>query len=567
MKRQYDFLVVVLLCVLLAGCGSSGQPTPSAQPTPDTQATVDAQVQATIAARNAQTTRAAVPPTIDVEATVKAAVQLTMEAQPTATAEPTDTPPPADTPTPAPTKTATPRQVTATPTVSAVTATSGQRPIGKWMVRSYKTDDASAIFVNGEMVGATVYGRDSDWININDRLTPGQDTIVAFASYNGGAGGGWGFGIRRDDVSVWGVEQTTGDDWSLAYAQQVAIHPDGTVEAVPPDVAERKAPPGKWYVRVQNVQDIGSILVNGQPVAVFWNQEGGWIDITGLLYSDRDNKVTLATWNFDSAYSWDFAIKRDDTIVWGKQNAGSGATDRVYQEVVTISAEGELIEALPLGQIADSNWAVRSYKTDDASAIFVNGKVVGATVYGRDSDWINIKDQLTTGQDAIVAFASYNGGAGGGWGFGIRRDDITVWGVEQTTGDDWSLAYAQQIVIHPDGSIEPLLRDVSAKKPPPGKWYVRVQNVQDIGGILVNGQPVAVFWNQEGAWIDITGLLYSDQDNKIAFAAWNFDSAYSWDFAIKHDEDILWAVSNSGSGQTGVVLAQDIIMTGDGKLR
>ncbi|MBK6431497.1 hypothetical protein [Candidatus Amarolinea dominans] len=100
------------------------------------------------------------------------------------------------------------------------------------MVRSYNTDDAAVIWINGRLVGATTGDRkDSNWININDYLLPGQDNIAAFASYNGNSGGQWGFGIRRDDISVWGVEQGTGDDWSFAYAQQVAIHPDGTVEA------------------------------------------------------------------------------------------------------------------------------------------------------------------------------------------------------------------------------------------------------------------------------------------------------------------------------------------------
>jgi len=131
------------------------------------------------------------------------------------------------------------------------------------MVRSYNTDDAVVLFANGHMVGASVYGRDSDWININDYLVPGQDTMVAFASFNGGGGGSWGFSIRRGDVSVWGVEQTTGDRWTLSYAQQVAIHADGSVEALSPDVSVRTPPPGKWYVRAQAMQDAGGILVNG----------------------------------------------------------------------------------------------------------------------------------------------------------------------------------------------------------------------------------------------------------------------------------------------------------------
>lgn len=434
------------------------------------------------------------------------------------------------------------------------------------MVRSYKTDDAAAIFVNGQMVGVSGYKHDLDWININDYLLPGQDSVVAFASFNGESGGSWGFSLRRDDVSVWGVEQTSRNQWTLSYAQQVIIHPDGKVETLSPDTLVRKPPPGRWYVRVQNVQDIGGILVNGQPVMVFWNQEAGWVDITDLLYSDRDNKVMVAAWNFDGSYSWDFALRRDETIVWGKQSTGSGATNRVFQETITINPEGKVVETLPTGNVADHTWAVQSYKTDDAAVIFVNGKMVGVSAYKHDSDWININDYLSPDQDSVVAFASFNGEGGGSWGFGIRRDDVTVWGSERTSQNQWTLSYAQQTIIHPDSSVEVLPVDVSVRKPPPGKWYVRLQNVQDVGGVLVNGQPVMAFWNQEASWVDVTGLLYSDRDNKITFAAWNFEGNYSWDFAVKHNEDILWAVSNTGSGQTGVVVSQDVIITGDGQV-
>lgn len=555
-------VVFALLTLILASCASQ----PAAPPTIDIGATVDAQVKATMAANKPITPATPIPvPTVDVGATVQAAVQLTVQAQPTPVLRPMDTP------TQAPPATAIPEE-TPTETLPAPGATpaagpASKIPIGKWMVRTYNTDDAGAIWVNGQLVGVSSYRNDSEWININDYLLPVQDNIVAFASYNGASGGSWAFSIRRDDVSVWGVEQGTGDDWSLAYAQQVAIHSDGTVAPLATDTSVRKPPPGKWFVRAQFLQDIGSILVNGQPVAAFWNDRADWIDITGLLDSTRNSTVTFAVWNSDGSYSWDFGIKHDDTIVWGKQNAGSGATNQVYHEVVTISPDGKVVEAQPTGSTSDYAWSLRSYNTDDAGVIWVNQQLVGASSYRNDSDWIDISDKLLPGQENSIAFASYNGNAGGSWAFALRRDDIAVWGVEQTTGDDWSLAYAQQIALRPDGSATVLAPDTSVRKPPPGKWYIRAQNIQDIGGVLVNGKPVAAFWNEPADWIDITGLLDSAQDNVLTFSAWNFDGQYSWDFAIKHDEDIPWAVSNSGSGQGGVVLQQDVTITADGRVR
>ena len=532
-------------------------------------------------------------PTVNTDATVEAAIEMTMEAQPTSTPLSTYTPVPTRTPPPTPTATST-REPTAThrptdtptsapsitPTsvpsitkTSAVTSTasavtSGEIPSGEWTVRSYDTDDAAVIFVNGQMIGGSVYRRDSDWIDITKHLVPGLDTVIAFASFNGGGEGSWGFRVQRDDTSVWGVEQTTGDRWTLNYVQQVAIHPDGSVEAVQPDVSVRTPPPGKWYVRAQAIRDVGGILVNGQPVAVNWhNHNGEWAEITGLLCSDRNNTVTFAAWNFEGDYSWDFAIRHDETIVWGKQGSGSGAVNCVFQETVTISPAGELVEALASGNAAEYTWAVRSYNTDDAGVMFVNGQMIGGSVYRRDSDWIDITKHLVPGLDTVIAFASFNGGGGGSWGFRVQRDDTSVWGVEQTTGGTWTLNYVQRVAIHPDGSVEAVPPDVSVRTPPPGKWYVRAQAIRDVGGILANGQPVAVNWqNHEGEWTEITGLLHSDRNNAVTFAAWNFEGDYSWDFAIKHDDEILWAVDSTGSGQTGVVLSQDVVIAGNGEV-
>jgi len=459
----------------------------------------------------------------------------------------------------------------ALPIVPAASSTptarsSGALPAGRWRVRTYKTDDAAAVFVNGQMVAVSTRDRDSDWVNINDYMLGGRDNIVAFASYNGWNPASWGFGIRRDDVSVWGVEQTGNSEWALNYAQQVVIHPDGKVEPLPIDTSTRK-PPGKIYVRSQKAQDISAILVNGQPVDVFWNADHPWVDITSLLYSDRNNTITMAAWNFDGPYAWEFMVRQDETIVWGKQGSGSGRVNRVFQENITITPGGQVIESLPVKLAKDNVWAVASYKADDTSAIFVNGQMAGVSTRDRDLDWVAINKFMAPDRDNIIAFASYNGWNPAGWGFGVRRDDVLVWGVEQSGNSEWALNYAQQVVIRPNGNVEPLAFDTTAHKSPPGKWYVRGQKTQDISAILVNGQPVDVFWNADHPWVDITGLLYADRNNTITFAAWNIDGPYAWDFAVKHDENIVWAVSNTGSGRTGIVFQQNVTVTGSGEVR
>ena len=219
---------------------------------------------------------------------------------------------------------------------------------GDWAVRSYNTDDLGVIFVNGKMVGTSTYKAhdNTGWIIINDLLLPGQDTVIAFASSNdGGSERRWGFSVRRNDVALWGSEESPGSGpKTLSYVQQVAIHPDGSVEALPPDTSARTPLPGKWYVRVQDVDDVGAILVNGVPVAaVHDRRDSGWAEITGQLYSDRDNAVTVTAWNFDAGYAWKFSIKRDETILWAVEKSGSGLTGLTLYQPVTISSHGELM--------------------------------------------------------------------------------------------------------------------------------------------------------------------------------------------------------------------------------
>jgi hypothetical protein len=507
-----------------------------------------------------------------------AAPQPTYTPLPTYTAFPTFTAEPTGTELPRPTAT---KEATFTPAPSrAPQSSSGPAPTsaleidnpndpvpaGKWQVQAYKTDDLAAVFVNRHMVGVASYGHDLPWLTINDQLRHGHDTIVAFAAYDAGAPGAWGFGIRNDDTAVWGNEGTTGASNTLAYTQQVAIRVDGTVEALPQDAAARKPPPGKWMIRAQGIQDIGAVLVNGQPVAVYGNGEAPWVDIGQFLYSDRDNQVTFSAWNDEGPYAWDFAVSKNGVIVWGKQNAGAGMTGLVFEENVTISPEGTLLQSLPTGTIEQSTWQVRAYRIDDLAAIFVNRRLVGVGWYGTETGWITINDQFVKGEDAVVALASYDAGAPGAWGFTIRRDDTVVWGTEGNTGAPNTLAYGQQVLIKADGSVQ-LLPPEAAQQPPPGKWYIRAQRIQDVGAVLVNGQPVTVRANGDADWVDITGLLYQGRDNQITFGAWNVEGPYGWDFALKKDDNIVWAVSNAGGGKTGLILDQSVTITRDGKVK
>ena len=227
-----------------------------------------------------------------------------------------------------------------------------------------------------------------------------------------------------------------------------------------------------------------------------------------------------------------------------------------------------LVAGKPVG-----DWAVRSYNTDDIGAVFVNGQLVAASLWGdhADSGWIKINDYLTADQENEIVVASWNSVYDRSWGFGVRHNDTQVWGSEEPARrEQVGMSYVQRLRITSAGAVEPVPADTAAPKPPPGKWYVRVQGAQDLGVVLVNGIPTVLNASTvapESGWVEITGQLTSSRDNTVTMVAWNFDGPYSYKFEIKHDETIVWGAEKSGGGQIGVALAQPVQISAKGEVK
>jgi hypothetical protein len=132
------------------------------------------------------------------------------------------------------------------------------------------------------------------------------------------------------------------------------------------------------------------------------------------------------------------------------------------------------------------------------------------------------------------------------------------------------LSYVQRLRIGADGTVVPVPAETAAPKPPPGKWYVRIQGAQDLGVVLVNGLPTVLntsAFAPESGWIEITGQLTSSRDNTVTMVAWNFDGPYGYKFEIKHDETIVWGAEKTGGGQIGVALAQPVQISAKGEVK
>ena len=274
----------------------------------------------------------------------------------TATSQPTETPTvvASETSLPTPTITAVPPTPTFTPTgTSFLTITPTQPstestiiatgPSGDWSVRIYQTDDANIILVNNHIVGATLYRQTLDWVEINSLLQKGVSNYVTAVNLNGFGGGVvWGFSLRRNEVIVWGNEGNA-DRCLFCYTQTVEILPDDKVAEVNLREFDKKNLSGSWTAKVK-AADFGVIMVNG--VAVAGSHKGldlGWSDITGLLYEGQGNIITAAIWNKDGDYSWDLALRRGETVVWGSNDQGSGQVGEVFFTTVIVDGAGNII--------------------------------------------------------------------------------------------------------------------------------------------------------------------------------------------------------------------------------
>lgn len=111
--------------------------------------------------------------------------------------------------------------------------------------------------------------------------------------------------------------------------------------------------PTRWYIRVYNIDDQGIAYVNDSKITeIDFLQDSGWIDVTSYL-SAPTNKVRFTLRNGPQGYTWGFAIKRDNTIVWediqgevnvrGANNNDYSQTDRiVYDRTILIDPSGEI---------------------------------------------------------------------------------------------------------------------------------------------------------------------------------------------------------------------------------
>ncbi|MFZ4663501.1 MAG: hypothetical protein ACOYNY_41230 [Caldilineaceae bacterium] len=276
-----------------------------------------------------------------------------------------------------------------------------------WSVRAANIDDAAAILVNGEMVAGGVFGNDrgqTDWIDITDHMIPGQDTQVTLISLNGISEGAWGFFVRRGETIIWGQEGEDPTEHIMQYAKTVIINADGEVTEAEPATAPTSILPGEWLMHVQDMDDIGVVLVNGQPVggAVLCSDcPLTTIDISPWLDAGQENTISMASWNvIDSPFSYRFALEKDGATIWQQDKSGETSAGLVFSELITITTEGEFQLALSpqTTAAADAQNTTNAIVADNECNVIPAERCIPAET-GFDGWNVGVLKQLTSGDN------------------------------------------------------------------------------------------------------------------------------------------------------------------------
>lgn len=153
---------------------------------------------------------------------------------------------------------------------------------------------------------------------------------------------------RSDEFEV-----VPADAFTLTPTFTPTATPTATATPIPLYTPTSTPLPATWYIRVYNVDDLGTAYVNGSKITeIQFAQDSGWIDVTAY-FSAPTNSVRFTMWNGEYGYAWGFAIKRDGVVVWsdvqGEVNvmgADNNDQDRinmtVYDRTIVVNQSGEV---------------------------------------------------------------------------------------------------------------------------------------------------------------------------------------------------------------------------------
>lgn len=121
-------------------------------------------------------------------------------------------------------------------------------------------------------------------------------------------------------------------------------------------IRETQVAPTHWYIRIYNVDDTGTAIVNfnvNNQYTAYYSQDTGFIDITNLV-NIGNNIVEFKMHNNSGGYTWGFQLKRNDTLVFNdragtagvqgaNKNDNKAVNQDVYDKKITFDTAGNLL--------------------------------------------------------------------------------------------------------------------------------------------------------------------------------------------------------------------------------
>lgn len=327
----------------------------------------------------------------------------------------------------------------------------------------------------------------------------------------------------------------------------------------------------KWYVKSYNVDDAADVYINGERVLYTAKQrDSGWVDITDYILSNQENFIRFVATNFTDEYTWGFAIRGDDEVIW-ESEAGEvgfrGANNHdmskesqvVYYRAFVIDGKNKLTELAS----SSTKWFVRLDKIDDSASLRVNDAARVNTQFSGgpgDSGWVEITDWIHDGHENKLEFTAWNTEGGGTYDLSLRRGGTSIW---QKDGDtrDKGIVYDQILYIDQNG-------DISAT-PESTRWFVNIGYADDLNRIFLNGKEIMLRSFEENwdrPWLEITQMLRPSQDNVLRFTSWNESGPGKWSFSVMQNSSIVWEKSGTSEQRDQTVFDESLIITVDGEL-
>lgn len=133
------------------------------------------------------------------------------------------------------------------------------------------------------------------------------------------------------------------------------LFPFPPTQAQLPTETSLPSQPTNWYIRVYNIDDIGTAYVNDHEITnVGYLGDSGWIDVTSYFSLGIQNRVRFTLENKGTGYHWGFAIKRNNFVIWQDEQGGfsQGARNNdqsrpnqiVYDKTLLIGQDEQITE-------------------------------------------------------------------------------------------------------------------------------------------------------------------------------------------------------------------------------